>query len=109
MNRSQKICRDLLIAYALLMLWLLFGQRIGPGLWESYPQRLAENFNLIPFSTLADFTDTLREGIKQLKQYERPIVEYVKFSARDVVCASALHTPSETTTKDPYQTPRIGI
>ena len=63
MNRSQKISRDLLIAYALLMLWLLFGQRIGSGLWEAYPQRLAENFNLVPLSTLVDFADTLRDGM----------------------------------------------
>ena len=64
MTRFHKICRDLLFVYVLLMLWLLFGQRIGPGLWESYPQRLAQNCNLSPFSTVAEFIGILRAGIR---------------------------------------------
>ena len=48
-------------AYALLMLWLLFGQRAGylaiPG---AYGTKLFQNCNLIPFATVAEFLRLLK-------------------------------------------------
>lgn len=59
MKRSQIFLRILLAAYAVLMLWLLFGQRMGRSAPGTYLSRLAENFNLIPLATVRDFIETL--------------------------------------------------
>lgn len=49
----KRIGRILFALYALLMLWLLFGQRIGQD---------GGGINLIPFATAADFLRLLAEG-----------------------------------------------
>ena len=41
--------RLLFVLYAALMLWLLFGQRLGTVVYE---EKLAENINLRPFATM---------------------------------------------------------
>lgn len=41
--------------YCLLMLWLLFGQRIGVDVPGSYAECLAVNYNLSPFKTVKQF------------------------------------------------------
>ena len=40
--------------YVLLMLWLLFGQRIGGVIYTEYGSALAANCNLIPFATAGE-------------------------------------------------------
>lgn len=49
-------------AYALLMLWLLFGQRAIRGSDGYDLALLAENINLIPFRTIAEFLHDLHGG-----------------------------------------------
>lgn len=41
-----------LLCYGVLMLWLLFGQRIGQQSDLPYDQALLENLNLVPFETI---------------------------------------------------------
>ncbi len=50
------------ILYALLMLWLLFGQRIGHTGYGTYLWQLKSNLNLIPFRTLLEYTEVLNAG-----------------------------------------------
>ena len=51
------IFRLLFVAYAALMLWLLFGQRWGTVVYE---QKLAESMNLQPFATMAMYWRLLK-------------------------------------------------
>lgn len=44
-----------------------------------------------------------------LKNYEKPVAEFVRFSLKDVLSSSAHSQQQQQTTTDPYQTPRIGI
>ena len=44
--------RFLFLVYCACMLWLLFGQRIVPGLYDTYIDRLRSNINLTPLKTL---------------------------------------------------------
>ncbi len=48
------------ISYALLMVWLLFGQRMGADTHISYLERMRDSVNLIPFTTIRHFLQTLR-------------------------------------------------
>ena len=58
-NRSggQVFVRLLFVAYCVLMLWLLFGQRWGTVVYE---QNLAESINLRPFATVAMYWRLLK-------------------------------------------------
>lgn len=42
-------------AYCALMLWLLFGQRMGIDSSRPYPEQLIGNLNLIPFRTILEY------------------------------------------------------
>ncbi len=53
------------ILYALLMLWLLFGQRFGHTGYGTYLWQLKSNLNLIPFRTLLEYTEVLNAGINR--------------------------------------------
>ena len=55
----QVILRISFILYVLLMLWLLFGQRMGTAVDGTYPERLQASVNLIPFATVRHFLHTL--------------------------------------------------
>lgn len=59
MNRKVKtvfkICFTL---YIILMLWLLFGQRMGRDLFGSYWEVFESNINLTPFHTIRSFINT---------------------------------------------------
>ena len=46
-------------AYVLLMLWLLFGQRLGADTSGTYPERIWASLNLIPFATIRHFLHTV--------------------------------------------------
>jgi hypothetical protein len=50
-----KKVRILFWLYAAIMLWLLFGQRMGTPPVGDYRQLLLENLNLRPFETLSRF------------------------------------------------------
>ena len=52
--------------YCAIMLWLLFGQRIGGGVNGTYTEQLRSNLNLIPFKTILWFATV---GNKTSNQY----------------------------------------
>lgn len=67
MRKTKKILLyTLFAAYVLLMLWLLFGQRIqisADGFRTmSYAEELTKKINLIPFSTIAEFWAAMHHG-----------------------------------------------
>jgi len=63
MKKIKSVIYLLFAAYALLMLWLLFGQRLPAypgGVWtENYWADFMRKINLIPFSTVAEFWNAL--------------------------------------------------
>ena len=64
-NRNKIILCSAFAGYVLLMLWLLFGQRMGMDLstWrETYWVEFAQRINLIPMRTIAEFWNNLRGG-----------------------------------------------
>ena len=56
-NSGSVLIRLLFVAYCGLMLWLLFGQRLGTVVYE---QNLAESMNLQPFATLSMYWKLLK-------------------------------------------------
>ncbi len=67
MKRTKKILiYTVFAAYTLVMLWLLFGQRLQvyiSGTWtENYWEDFLQKINLIPFHTIAEFWDALQNG-----------------------------------------------
>ena len=48
-------------AYIALMLWLLFGQRMGFPTPGPYGQRLMENLNLVPLRTIGQYLGLLEQ------------------------------------------------
>lgn len=48
------------VLYAALMMYLLFGQRAGLDGWGTYAQRLSENINIVPFSTVSKFVNLIK-------------------------------------------------
>ena len=61
MKRSVKAAIKLLfVLYILLMLWLLFGQRIGLTFPETYREQFLLNCNLRPFQTISHYLWLLR-------------------------------------------------
>lgn len=56
MNRTIKtILKIAFWLYVVLMLWLLFGQRMGRDLFGSYWEVFESNINLTPFRTIRSF------------------------------------------------------
>ena len=51
--------RLIFLCYSALMLWLLFGQRVGS---IAYTQHLAQGMNLTPFATLKRYWQLLRSS-----------------------------------------------
>ena len=63
MIKTQKTIIKIAFAmYCILMLWLLFGQRIGWNTAESYFEQLKHSINLIPFHTIQIFVNSLLKG-----------------------------------------------
>ena len=67
MNRKNKYIIYIAFAvYAILMLWLLYGQRMQfflSGTWtENYLGELTQKINLIPFRTVEEFLENLHGG-----------------------------------------------
>ncbi|MBQ8401228.1 MAG: VanZ family protein [Clostridia bacterium] len=63
MKKTKSVIHLLFAAYVLLMLWLLFGQRMAAaisGTWtENYWDDFTQKINLIPFQTIAEFWNNL--------------------------------------------------
>ncbi len=53
------------VLYFVLMLWLLFGQRFGENVGNSYEQALTSNLNLIPFATVRLYINLLGGGYSE--------------------------------------------
>ena len=56
---TKRVLKTAFAAYCVLMLWLLFGQRMGWDTSGSYFEQLEQSINLIPFRTIRIFTNTL--------------------------------------------------
>lgn len=54
-KKIEKASKIIFILYTLLMLWLLFGQRLGSDFEAAYFELLQRNINLIPFKTIRLF------------------------------------------------------
>ena len=62
MNRTIKAILGAAFAlYGVIMLWLLFGQRLGADIPGTYWERLQDNINLIPFFTIREFLHTAQQ------------------------------------------------
>lgn len=60
MRKSIKyFCYVALALYGIIMLYLLYGQRIGLSVPGTYLDRLSENYNLIPFKTVGEYADMM--------------------------------------------------
>ena len=59
---GQILLRAAFFIYCLLMLWLLFGQRLGAQDYGSYTQQLADNLNLEPLKTVRLYLWLLEES-----------------------------------------------
>lgn len=55
MSIMKKYIKPLFILYAVIMLWLLFGQRLSHLNFTDYAQKLSQNINLVPFRTVKLF------------------------------------------------------
>lgn len=63
MSKKKLFIWILFILYAIVMLWLLFGQRIGFVSYDDYFLRLKAKINLIPFKTIAEYIEMYKENI----------------------------------------------
>ena len=59
---GQILLRTAFFIYCLLMLWLLFGQRLGAQDYGSYTQQLADNLNLEPLKTIKLYLHLLQRS-----------------------------------------------
>ena len=53
----KKLCYFVFAAYIAVMLYLLYGQRVGLDIAGSYFERLSQNYNLIPFKTVSEYIE----------------------------------------------------
>lgn len=67
-RRIVSVCFGL---YIVLMLWLLFAQRIGQtaALYGSYWETLRWNLNWVPFRTIREMLELLRKGSGYLRRF----------------------------------------
>lgn len=63
MKKKSLITKTFFILYIALMLWLLFGQRMGRELNDSYSEVLLSNINLIPFATVKLFLNAIQGSL----------------------------------------------
>lgn len=54
-RKENKLIRTAFVLYLLIMLWLLFFQRIGGGETENYWETVGGNVNFVPFETVGRF------------------------------------------------------
>ena len=60
MKKKSFIIKTLFILYIALMLWLLFGQRMGREYSGSYSEVILSNLNLVPFATVKLFLNAIQ-------------------------------------------------
>ncbi len=56
----KRIFRVVFAVYCLLMLWLLFGQRLGYAPWGTWWEMVKSSVNLVPFRTIGDYILMIR-------------------------------------------------
>lgn len=61
MKQNKKLF-VLFIAYSVVMLWLLIGQRIGFVIYFDYLTQLKRSINLIPFRTVMEYIEKYQSG-----------------------------------------------
>ena len=59
---KKRIVKIALAIHGILMLWLLFGQRMGQLSFDDYAQQLRTNLNLHPFDTVGRYLWVLRNS-----------------------------------------------
>lgn len=64
-TKSRTITKTTFILYAVLMLWLLFGQRIGREHSDSYWEVINSNINFVPFSTIRLFIRAIQGSFSE--------------------------------------------
>ena len=62
MKKTKSVFYWLFAAYVLLMLWLLFGQRMGVTPPGTYWDQVSSRINLIPLQTITEFWNNLHGG-----------------------------------------------
>ena len=62
MKKKKSVIYWLFAAYILLMLWLLFGQRMGVTPPGTYWDQVSSRINLIPLQTITEFWNNLHGG-----------------------------------------------
>ena len=62
MKKKKSVIYWLFTAYILLMLWLLFGQRMGVTAPGTYWDQVSSRINLIPLHTITEFWNDLHGG-----------------------------------------------
>jgi len=62
MKKTKSVIYWLFAAYVLLMLWLLFGQRMGVTSPGTYWDQVSSRINLIPLHTITEFWNNLHGG-----------------------------------------------
>ena len=62
MKKTKSVIYWLFAAYVLLMLWLLFGQRMGVTSPGTYWDQISSRINLIPLQTITEFWNNLHGG-----------------------------------------------
>ncbi len=58
-RRDNNLMKTAFALYALIMLWLLFGQRIGNVSVGDYWETVGRNVNLVPFETVGRFVRSM--------------------------------------------------
>ncbi len=59
----KKYIKPIFIIYTVIMLWLLFGQRLSHLNFTDYADKLSQNINLIPFRTVKLFVRLAKNSI----------------------------------------------
>ena len=57
--RVKQIIKVCFVLYGILMMWLLFGQRIGREPFGTYREMLESSINLMPFHTIRNFINAV--------------------------------------------------
>ena len=66
MKNADRIGKITFILYVILMLWLLFGQRVSNDVQGGYWDELSQNINLVPFRTIGRYMDRLYNSAGKL-------------------------------------------
>ncbi|MBQ6836011.1 MAG: VanZ family protein [Clostridia bacterium] len=62
MTTMKNAAKIAFVLYIALMIWLLFGQRMGNDVQGGYWNELSQNINLTPFETVGKYLNTLKNS-----------------------------------------------